>query len=261
MRNLRAEIEYDGLAYCGWQVQNSRQLSAVSYQRKSIQEIIEKSLSAILQERIHLIASGRTDAGVHALAQVVNFKTNSRIAVENLRKALNSLLPQDIKISKLLEAETGFHSRFSAKSKIYRYLILNQTHLSPFLQGKAYFYPHPLEIKLMAQAARCLIGKHDFKSFCASGSKVKTTVRSIKRITVKKTSCRLYNIGNRLVEIEIEAGGFLYNMVRNIAGTLIEVGRGRLKPGALKKVLLAKNRLLAGPTAPACGLYLVKVKY
>jgi tRNA pseudouridine38-40 synthase len=266
-RNLKLEIEYDGTNYCGWQVQRSHHVTkSQSHQLKSIQEIIEKILQKILQEKIRLIASGRTDAGVHALAQVANFKTHSDIAPEKLQKALNGLLPDDISISKIQEVVQDFHSRFRAKSKIYRYTILNRVHPSALLRNMVYFYPYPLDVNLMRKEARCLIGKHDFKAFCASGSDAKDTARTIKRITIKKLTYHLSPITYRLREpslivIEIEADGFLYNMVRNIVGTLIEIGRGRFPEGCLKRILQSRNRKLAGPIVPAKGLCLLEVKY
>ena len=266
MRNIKLTIEYDGTNYAGWQIQNSRQASVFNRQRKTIQEVIEKTLQKILQGKIRLIASGRTDAGVHAQAQVANFKTNSKILLGKLQKALNALLPEDIAITKDVEVSPDFHARFAVKSKIYRYTILNRRWRSALLKDKVYFYPYPLNINLMRKASRCLLGRHDFKSFCASGSDTKNTVRTIKRLTVRKLPCQLSAVSCQpkdfsLIVIDIEANGFLYNMVRNIVGTLIEVGRGKFQKGTVKKILLAKNRKLAGPTAPAKGLLLVRVKY
>jgi len=262
-RNLKLGIEYDGSNYCGWQVQNSPQTivpasakaSAGRHrpQRKSIQEVIEKILHKILQEKVRLIASGRTDAGVHALAQAANFKTNSKIAPHKLQRALNGLLPDDIAITGIEEESLRFHSRFDAKSKVYRYSILNRAYPSAFLRNKAYFYPYPLNIKIMQKEARGILGRHNFKSFQASGSAAKNAVRTIKKIKIAKVKDLIY--------IDIEADGFLYNMARNITGTLIEIGRGRFPERSLKKILNSRNRKIAGPTAPACGLCLLKVKY
>jgi tRNA pseudouridine38-40 synthase len=257
MRNLKLSIEYDGTDYHGWQTQG---------RTKTIQETIEKTLRKILQERVRLIASGRTDAGVHALAQVANFKTDKDISLERLLRGLNGLLPNDITINNIEEAEPDFHSRFDVKTKVYRYCILNRKYPSSLLRDKVYFYPYPLKIGLMRRQARCLFGRHDFKSFCAAGSSAKDTVRTIKNLTIKKSPCPLplvpcpLNEGG-LIIIEIEADGFLYNMVRNIVGTLLEIGRGRLLGGSLKSILLARDRRLAGPTVPACGLYLARIKY
>lgn len=259
-RNLKLEIEYDGTNYCGWQIQKSHQVTRLQG-HKSIQETIEKTLSKILQEKIHLIASGRTDARVHALAQTANFKTRSKILTDKLQKALNSLLPEDIVINSIEEADENFHSRFSAKSKTYRYLILNQPYPSVFLKDKAYFCPHKLNIRLMRREALFLSGRHDFKGFCSSGSSVKSTVRTIKRISVGPIQYSLCAQCRPLIAIDVEADGFLYNMVRSIVGTLLDIGRGRFEKGRVRKILDTKNRKLCGITAPAKGLYLVKVIY
>ena len=246
MPNLKLEIEYEGTNYCGWQVQNRTS-------KKSIQETIEKALRKILQEKVKLIASGRTDAGVHALAQVANFKTTSKIPLENLQKALNSNLADDISIHKIENAGANFHSRFDAKSKIYRYTILNRTYPSALSRNTVYFCTYPLNAALMLRESRFLLGKHNFKSFQLTQKKERNPVKTIKKICIRKNK--------DLIQIDIEADGFLYNMVRSIVGTLIEIGRGKLVPGSLKKILHAKSRKLAGPTAPARGLVLLKVKY
>lgn len=247
MRNLRLEIEYDGTNYCGWQIQRN------SNNKPSIQETLEKTLRKILQEKIKLIGSGRTDAGVHALAQVANFKTNSKVALEKLQKALNGNLPDDITISKIEEVSFKFNSRFNAKSKLYRYTILNRNYPSAGLRNTTYFYPHPLNIKLMQKEAKVLLGRHNFAAFVGANKTEINAVRTIKRIKITKDKDLIY--------IDIEADGFLYNMVRNIVGTLIEIGRGKFSKGSLKRILASRNRKLAGPTAPAYGLYLLKVKY
>ncbi|HTZ11812.1 MAG TPA: tRNA pseudouridine(38-40) synthase TruA [Candidatus Margulisiibacteriota bacterium] len=246
MSNLKLEIEYDGTDYCGWQAQRSVRF-------KSIQEVIEKALQKILREKVKLIASGRTDAGVHALGQVANFKTSARIKPDKLMRGLNALLPDDIRVCRVQEVGPDFHSRFQARSKVYRYTILNRKAPSAFSRNTVYFYPYPLDIKLMQKEARALVGRHNFKSFQTSGSKERASVRTIKRLKISKE-------GERII-FEIEADGFLYNMVRNIVGTLIETGRGRLSKGSLKKILSALDRRLAGPTAAAKGLCLLKVKY
>lgn len=247
-RNLKLTIEYDGTNYCGWQVQKISK-------KKSIQETIEKTLWKILQERVRLIASGRTDAGVHAQAQVANFKTKSKISIEKIQKALNGLLPADIKIIRIEEKPLSFHSRFDARYKVYCYTILNRLYPSAFLRNTAYFYPYPLNIRLMQKEAQCLLGRHNFKAFQGSGSgeREKNTIRTIKRIYLEKDRDLIYTY--------IMANGFLKHMARNIVGTLIEIGRGRFGSGNLKKILLSQNRKLAGPTLPAKGLCLVKVGY
>jgi tRNA pseudouridine38-40 synthase len=247
MRNLKITLEYDGTNYCGWQIQRRNR------RKVSIQGTVEKTLRKILQEKIHLIASGRTDAGVHARAQVANFKTSSVIPLDKLQYALNGLLPNDISITGIREARSDFHSRFDAKSKAYRYTILNRRQPSAFLRTAAYFYPYPLDIKLMRDEAGVLLGRHDFRSFKASDEIERNSIRTIKKIRIAKDK--------DLISIDIEADGFLYNMARAIAGTLLEIGRGRFHKGSLKKILKSCNRGLAGPTLPAYGLCLLKVKY
>ncbi|MCM8789784.1 MAG: tRNA pseudouridine(38-40) synthase TruA [Candidatus Omnitrophica bacterium] len=242
MRNIKLEIEYDGTNYCGWQIQKSYNSPLDSHKSRSIQEVIEKNVQRIIQEKIKLIASGRTDAGVHALGQVVNFTMSSSIPLRKLKHALNRLLPSDIAIINVEEVALDFHSRFCAKSKIYRYTILNRDFPSPFLKNQAYFFPYPLDLGLMRKESKVLLGRHDFRAFCASNSSTKNTIRTIKKIVIKKSVYNLTPITynpkeHSLISIEIEADGFLYNMVRNIVGTLIEIGRGRFKKGYLKRIL------------------------
>ena len=244
MRNIKLTIEYDGTNYAGWQAQGKK--------HRTIQETLEKALQIILGKRTKIAGSGRTDAGVHAIGQVANFKTDSALAVEKLQKALNAVLPDDISVTKAQEARPDFHSRFSAKSKVYRYTILNRQSRPTLLKDTVYFVPYPLNLKLMQKEARVLLGRHNFKSFQAAADK-KDSVRRIKNIKVSRDKDLIY--------IDIEADGFLYNMVRNIVGTLIEIGRGKLAEGSIKKILMAGNRRVAGPTAPAKGLCLMEVKH
>ena len=253
MRNIRLVVEYDGTKFAGWQIQGKNQDTKTPRHKDTIQETIEEALRKILQEKVKVIASGRTDAGVHALGQIANFKTHSKIPCLNLQKALNTYLPDDIVIKSAEDAGPDFHSRFNAKSKVYSYSILNRTYPSALLKNRVYFFSYSLNVKLMQEASRALLGRHNFKAFQASGSIVKDSIRTIKRIRVTKK--------NDIINFEIEADGFLYNMVRNIVGTLVEIGRGKFPAGSLKKIMLSKNRRLAGPTVPACGLYLLKVKY
>lgn len=252
MFNIKLTIEYNGTNYAGWQCQKSKTPNP-KYKIKTIQKTIEKTLQVILQEKIKLIGSGRTDAGVHAKAQVANFKTIFRISLKNIQKALNSLLPEDIVVKDIKKVPLDFHSRFNAKSKLYRYVILNRNYPDPFFRNYVYFYPHPLNVNLMRQEARCLIGRHDFKSFQAKGESDRFSIRTIKNLKIIKRGDFIY--------IDIKADGFLYNMARNIVGTLIDIGRYRLKKGDLKRILLAKDRKFAGPTVPAKGLFLIEVNY
>lgn len=261
MPNIKLEIEYDGTNYAGWQIQNSHKSQGTGHKLRTIQETIEWTLQKILQEKVKVIASGRTDSGVHALAQAANFRTKSKLSLLKIQKALNSLLPGDISIKKIKEVKESFHSRYQVKTKTYRYIIHNDRFPSVFLTRFSWHIPYKLDIKLMRQEAKTLIGTHSFKSFCASGSTVKTTTRTIQNIAIKTIGYTLYAIRYALIIIDIEADGFLYNMVRNIAGTLVEIGRGRLAKGSLKRILQAKDRRLAGPTAPPQGLFLRRVKY
>lgn len=254
MRNIKLTIEYDGTDYCGWQIQTKKVRGQLK-RPKTIQETIEKALEKIVRHNVKLIASGRTDSGVHALGQIANFKTTFLIPAKNVQNALNGFLPDDITILKAIDVPLEFHARYSAKCKTYRYLILNRAYPSALSRDRVYFTSFELNLSRMRRAAKLLLGKHDFKPFCASGSSVKNTVRTIKKLTIKKDKASSF------VSIEIRADGFLYNMVRSIVGTLVEIGRGKNKPKIIAKILRSKNRSLAGPTVAACGLYLVKVDY
>jgi tRNA pseudouridine38-40 synthase len=244
MRNIKLTIEYAGTHFHGWQIQPKR---------RTVQEILEKTLRQILREKILLIGSGRTDSGVHALGQVANFKTRSKMAVKDIQCALNALLPEDIVIIHAEEVALKFHSRFDAKSKIYRYAILNRKVRSTRDNRFAYFYPGKLNVNLMRREAGHLLGEKDFRSFQAADKKHRASRRDIKGIRITRKGDFIY--------IDIESSGFLYKMARNIVGTLIEIGRGRFVRGSLKAILSQKNRKLAGPTAPAKGLTLLKVRY
>ena len=247
MRNLKLIIQYDGTRYNGWQKQKNS--------RRTIQEMIEKALYRIVREKVRLIGSGRTDTGVHALGQVANFMTASAMAPQELQPALNALLPPDIKVSAITEVALDFHSRFHAKQKTYRYTILNRSFSDVFLRNYVYLFLRArLDVRAMQRAAQKLVGSHDFSSFKAAGySRSKSNIRIIKKLSVRTKSS--------FIIIEVTGSGFLHKMVRSIVGTLIEIGRGKLPVETLQKILKAKNRIAAGPTAPACGLTLVKVEY
>lgn len=251
MKNIKLTIEYDGTNYKGWQIQQKRPEEIGT--EKTIQGVIERVLGGILQDEIRLIGSGRTDAGVHALGQVANFKTKSKMPMAVMQRALNALLPKDIVIIDIEEAKPDFNSRFDARSKTYRYQILNRDYSSAFDRLYQYYVPYKLDVRLMQREARALVGRRDFKSFQASDKKERMSIRNMRRASVRKDG--------PLINIDLEANGFLYNMVRNIVGTLIEIGRGKFPPGSMKKILRAKDRTLAGPTAPAKGLSLVRVRY
>lgn len=244
MRNIKLTIEYDGTNYCGWQ----NQINGTS-----VQEVIEKALKKILKQKIKLIGAGRTDSGVHACGQVANFRTASRLTGRELLFALNSNLPKDIAVKKVEEVGPGFHARFKAKSKLYTYTIFNSLIPSPLERRYSYQYKIPLDVRLMKKEAKALLGRHSFKSFQAASKDGCSSISNVKRISIKNNCQR--------ISIDIEATGFLYNMARNIVGTLIDVGRGRLQEGDVRRILKAKDRSLAGPTAPAKGLCLMKVNY
>jgi tRNA pseudouridine38-40 synthase len=244
LRNIKIVISYDGTGYAGWQSQKNA---------TAIQDLLESAVAKVTGEKVRLIGSGRTDAGVHAKGQVANFRTRSRIALANLKAALNSILPESIVVSRVDSAPPAFHARRMARSKIYRYTIKNSGVPDPFSRAFAAASFHRLDIHAMKRAARHLKGRHDFSSFQAKGATRKRNIRTLKTITIEKEGDMIY--------IYMEADGFLRNMARNIAGTLMEVGRGRFAAGDVRKILLKNDRTLAGPTAPAKGLCLVKVKY
>ena len=245
MRNIKLTIEYNGTNYLGWQVQPKG---------PTIQGMIEEKLTLLTGATIHLIGSGRTDAGVHAFGQVANFRTQSPMDVRSIQRALNSLLPRDIVIRKAEEVKEGFHARKSSKSKVYEYWILNRDFRSPFHRDVAWHIPQRLDLKEMEMAIRWLVGEHDFSSFRSVGSPTRTTIRRVMRAEWKR--------GRKgLIQFEIEANGFLKQMVRAMVGTLVEVGRGKINSEEFRKILESKDRNKAGPTAPACGLFLKEVKY
>jgi len=244
MRNLLLEIEYDGSGYAGWQIQKN----AIS-----IQEILEKKLSLILGEKIRLTAAGRTDAGVHARKQAANFKTLTTLSADRILKSSNTLLPGDICVKSAKEVALDFNARLSARSKIYRYFIYNSKIKSAFWYKYSWRLPYKLNVSLMRRELKEIVGRHNFKSFAASDKRIRRMERKISKASLIKK--------NSFLVIDIEGESFLYNMVRNIIGTLIEIGRGKLPPGSMKRILKARNRKEAGPCAPAHGLHLVKVKF
>lgn len=244
MRNIKLIIEYDGKGFNGWQKQPDK---------LNIQGEIEKAIEEITGEKVDLTASGRTDAGVHSLGQTANFKTNSNISIEKFAKAINSKLKKSIVIKSAEEVDERFHSRYSVKSKTYRYIINNSENGTAIYRGLEYHISNPLDYKKMNEAIKYFIGEHDFKAFKASGTSSKSSVRKILDGEVRKE-------GERVI-IEITGTGFLYNMVRIISGTLLEVGLGKLEPSDITKIIESKERQNAGKTLPAHGLYLLKVEY
>jgi len=248
MLNIKLTIEYEGTQYCGWQRQKGF---------LSIQEILEEKISQITQEKITLYGSGRTDAGVHALGQVANFKTNSTIPWIKLPLILNHLLPLDIRIRKAERVDDSFHARYSAVSKIYYYYILNyrkNDYYPPlFLRNYIYYLYGEINLENIKKAIKFLHGEHDFSSFACSGNNIKNKIRTIKEITVNKK--------RNILCFHFEANAFLYKMVRTIVGTLLDVGYGKINYLEVKKILEAKDRKTAGRVVPAKGLFLMKVNY
>lgn len=244
MKRVLLVVAYDGTAYNGWQLQPGA---------STIEGELNKALSALLCEEIQVIGASRTDSGVHALCNVAVFDTDARIPAEKISYALNQRLPEDIRIQKSMEVDGQFHPRHCNSKKTYEYRILNREFSLPTKRLYAHFTYVPLDTELMRQGAEYLIGEYDFKSFCATAAVVETTVRTITDIRIEKT-------GDEIV-IRVTGTGFLYNMVRIIAGTLMEVGRGNYSPEKVQEILAAKNRQAAGPTAPACGLTLVKYEF
>ena len=245
MRNIKLVIEYDGKDFNGWQKQPTK---------LNIQGEIEKAIKQITGEEVDLTASGRTDAGVHALGQVANFKTNSNIPIEKIPIALNSNLKKSIVIKSAEEVEERFHSRLNFKRKTYRYMINNSKYGTAIYRNLETHIPMKLDIQKMQEAVKYFEGEHDFKAFKASGTSSKSSVRTIYRAEV-------IDAGNERIYIELTGNGFLYNMVRIIAGTLVEVGLGKIEPNEIKTIIESKKRENAGKTLPPQGLYLVKVEY
>ena len=245
MRNIKLTIEYDGKNFAGWQTQPDK---------VSIQSEIEKAIFAVTGEAVELIASGRTDAGVHALGQVANFHTNSSIDIDKIPYAINSKLPKSIVILKAEEVEERFHSRYNCKLKTYRYIVNNNEFPSALNRYREYHMPYKLDYEAMEKAIKCFEGEHDFKGFKSSGGNAKkTTVRTLTKCTIKKE--------NERIIIELTGNGFLYNMVRIISGTIVDVGLGKIKAEDIPEIIKSGIRTNAGKTLPPHGLYLVSVEY
>ena len=244
MRNIKLTIEYDGRDFNGWQKQPDK---------LNIQGTIENAIKAITGEEVELNASGRTDAGVHAFAQVANFKTNSNLPTEKFPVAINSKLKKSIIIKNAEEVDERFHSRLTCKRKTYRYVINNSYTGTAIYRNLEYHIPTKLDVDKMKEAARYFEGEHDFKAFKASGTSSKSSVRTI-------YEAKVYKIDEKIC-IELTGNGFLYNMVRIIAGTLVEVGIGKILPEQISAIIKEGKRENAGKTLPAHGLYLLNVEY
>lgn len=244
LRNIKLTIEYDGTGFSGWQRLSKGQ---------SIQGEIERAIRAVTQEQVNLIGAGRTDAGVHALGQVANFNTSSRLTAARIPPALNAHLPAEIRILSAEEVDRSFHARYSATGRSYRYAVLNRPAPSAILRHHAHHVPVPLDVEAMRAAICHLWGKHAFTAFRAVGSSERTTVCDLRRGDIARSG--------EMILFTFEADHFLRHMVRLIVGTLLKVGHGKLGPGAVAEILASENNQRAGPRAPAHALYLVEVTY
>ncbi len=244
--NIKLVLEYEGTRYHGWQAQPGSG-------KPTIQETVEKAISSLTQEEVKIFSSGRTDAGVHALGHAANFHTESASPPAAWAPALNHRLPPDIRVLSSEEAAADFHARYSARGKIYKYRILNRREPTALYRDYAWHVNLRLRLRPMREAAAVLVGTHDFSAFRASGCTAKSPIRTLKRVELKKSG--------DFIDIWLEAESFLQYMVRNIVGTLVEVGLGRYRPGDVERMLESRNRSESGRTAPAQGLYLVSVQY
>ena len=244
MRNIKLTIAYDGTEYCGWQIQKNG---------KTLQETIEKAIKKTFSENRRVQGASRTDAGVHARGQVAHFKIKKDVAAEKISAALNQNLPNDIVILKSEEVSEEFHSQYDAKTKTYLYYLHNSKIRDIFKDKYCWRVPYKLNINCMKKEAKVLLGEHDFKAFQATRKIEKNSIRTIISIKITKNK--------DIVVFEISGNGFLYNMVRNIVGTLVDFGRGYFAPSEMKKILSGKDRKKSGPTAPAKGLFLEKIVY
>ena len=245
-RNLKLVLQYDGTDFHGWQIQPSL---------PTVQGTLTHAISRITREPAQVHGSGRTDAGVHALAQVCNFYTCAPIPLGSFQKALNSLLPPSIRVREIEEVGRAFHARRDAVLKHYCYRILASKWCPPFDYRFVHHHPRPLDFPAMSEAAHRVLGEHDFSSFCDSDAEVESKVRRV------ASSFFVFDSKRDLIEYNVCANGFLHHMVRNLVGTFLEVGKGRLPVSSMEAILNAKKRSIAGPTAPAKGLFLVSVSY
>jgi tRNA pseudouridine38-40 synthase len=248
MRNVRLTLAYDGADFCGWQYQP---------QQRTVQGTLEAAIEQVTGVWARVCASSRTDAGVHALGQVVSFHTPTRLDNDTLRRALNAVLPFDVSVKNVRDAEPDFHATRDSIRKRYRYVMQDGRIRDPIGRRYAWFIPHELDVAAMQEATMHLIGEHDFAAYETTGSERQSTVRTVYDLTVER---RQTDHGERII-MEVEANGFLYNMVRNIAGTLAVVGRRKKPPTWLGDVLRSRDRRRAGMTAPPEALFLLWVKY
>ena len=242
---VKLVVAYDGTDYCGWQVQPNG---------ITVEEVLNRELSRLLKEEITVTGASRTDSGVHSLGNVAVFDTDTRMPAEKISYAINQRLPEDIVVQDSCEVPENFHPRFAASQKTYEYKILNRKFPMPTLRRDTLFYCHPLDEGRMRQGAQFLVGTHDFTSFSSVKAQTNTFVRTVYELTVERTE-------DDIIHIRITGNGFLYNMVRIIVGTLINVGRGACPPEKVKEILEARDRRKAAATAPAKGLVLKHIRY
>lgn len=242
--NIKLTVAYDGTAYFGFQKQPDF---------NSVEEELELAIIEAVKHPVKIFMAGRTDKGVHAMGQIVNFFSETSIDIGNLPRVINRYLPDDIAVVGSSYVDDDFHSRYSAKGKFYRYIIYRGKYRNPIFHNRSYHYPFPLDIEKMKEASKCLIGELDFKSFMGRGAVVKDTIRRIYRIEFIEDGDMLY--------IDFYGKSFLKNMVRILVGTFIEIGTGHRDVDFMENALYSKRRRAAGPTAPACGLYLMKIYY
>ena len=244
MRRIKLTVAYDGTNYCGWQVQPNG---------NTIEAELDKAIYALLNEKVHVLGASRTDAGVHALGNVAVFDTEARMGGERFAFALNTYLPDDIRIRGSKEVQLNWHPSYQDTVKTYEYRIWNSIFPDPTKRLYSFFYHYPLDEKKMYEASRCLVGRHDFTSFCTLQPHVTDRVREIYDLSVTRDG--------DMITIRISGNGFLYNMVRIIAGTLLQIGGGLMPPEKMEEILLAKDRQLAGDTARPEGLTLTCIRY
>jgi tRNA pseudouridine38-40 synthase len=257
MRHIKLTIQYDGTDYSGWQIQDKD---------STVQGAVEKAATVIAGERIRVTGASRTDAGVHAVEQVSSFKTRSTLETNVFKRALNGNLPEDIRIIEVTECREDFHPRYSARSKVYSYLITHSAYYSVFLKRYSWQVPFDLSkhVEAIREASGYIVGEHNFSSFRASGCASKNAIREIMSIEVSdrpSIDFMSFNLKVPVIKISIRANAFLRYMVRNIVGTLMEVGRGKISPPDMEAILRSRDRGSAGKTAPAKGLFLEKIYY
>jgi tRNA pseudouridine38-40 synthase len=250
MRNLKLILSYDGTEFSGWQVQPAA---------PTVQGTLASAIGRITGEKVLPQGSGRTDAGVHALGQVVTFVTESSVPTQNFLKALNDILPASVRVLDVAEAPAEFHARHSTRGKTYRYRIYREAICPPFLARYVWHFPYPLDVQAMMRAGERVIGEHDFTSFAAVDPERGRDDGPVSK--VKKIFSSQWEVDGGELIYTVRGSGFLHHMVRNLVGTFILVGKGTLQPQDIARILAAQNRSAAGPTAPASGLYLVEVEY